>query len=214
MADPVPRAFKPTKNKDLVDYIILNEAKHDTTGYETMPEIAAKFHVTPELCYRYRQYLRHKGMLPPPKSTPGKRQFLNTANMAPEAVQVLVEAEVIPGEVERLKHMARLLRIGSPQIKISAFKALEEASRGRGERVGPPAPLTDDERTARMMRLMLAIGQDTTDRAYDAAFPSEVPQPEPEAPLPTEPPPVREPDGPSPLPLPDMPPADAPGSGS
>lgn len=207
--------IRPTKRQALVDAIIANEAKHGTASYLTVPELANAQSCTPELVYRYRAYLKAKGLIKIKDVTESMRHVMRnkqgraTRPMTPSEALAAIADEPIPNELQRLRQMAYLLRVGSPQVKIAAFKALEEASRGRGERVGPPAPLTEEEAVARLCRLMLAVGESISTRAYDAAF-KEPQARELKETLQSDDGRVRGIDLESTLPLPDLPPTEPP----
>jgi hypothetical protein len=87
-----------------------------------------------------------------------------------------LEHEGIISPIDRLKMLSRMIRVGSPMIKIAAIKAIEDLSKTSEGRVGPPAPLTEEERVTRLARMNLGLGQATVDAAYDIAFPSSEPQ--------------------------------------
>lgn len=78
-------------------------------------------------------------------------------------------------ELEWLQKLSYLMRFGSEQIQLNAAKALQDIARSTQSSIGPPPPLTEDQRVARLARLLMAIGQPTTISACIVAFPQEAP---------------------------------------
>jgi len=84
----------------------------------------------------------------------------------PDALEILLRDEPILKPIDRLKVLSRLVRLGTPQVKISALKTLEEFSRVSEARVGPPPPSTEDDMVALLGTLLLAIPLSISRRAW------------------------------------------------
>lgn len=206
------------KNGPLEDAIIANEQLRGTASYKTVGMIAHQYGCTHATVYTYRYRLVKQGRLPKPpphaRSTES-RLALNEVDLTPKGFVKDLDAEPLIPAIERMKVLSRIIRTASPAMKIAAVKALEDMTRAKEGRVGPPAPLTEEDRVARLSRLMMACGQTTVDAAYAVAFKDESSQPEvprPEVPLQPDTGAVPPAPPPSSLPLSDLSP-DAPPPG-
>lgn len=194
-----PNARGEIKKTPIVMAIISNEAFKGTPQYRSIRELAEEFNVLPKSIYTYRTRLglrkviqvasngqRHtewspippdlQKMLPPKRNTEGLMQTYTRAAATTEDLVRSLDHEGIISPIDRLKMLSRMIRVGSPMIKIAAIKAIEDLSKTTEGRVGPPAPLTEEERVVRLSRLMLAVGEQTTRSALNVSFPSQEPQ--------------------------------------
>lgn len=177
------------KRTPIVDAILSNEIFKGTPNYRSPREIAEQFGVLPATVYHHRTKLgfrklidlanngqRHqeKQVIPGGirDSQGGLIQSLTRAAVSTDDLVRSLEAEGVISPLDRLKMLSRLIRVGSPMIKIAAIKAIEDLSKTSEGRVGPPAPLTEEDRVARFVRLFLSAGEFTVKAAYNAAFPS------------------------------------------
>ena len=198
----------PYKHGPLVEAMIANEAYRGTHKFASVAELADRFNVTHATVYTYRKRLAMKDLIQLQVRRPddGSADFGPTIaelKRDPEALIRAISDEPILGPIDRLKILSRLVRTASPIIKISAIKAIEDLSRSTEGRVGPPPPLTEEDRVARLARLMLAIGETTVRAALAITFPT--PQTETNETVQPESPPIQPSPLPSPAPLPDLP---------
>lgn len=184
------------RHKGLRDFIVANETRKGQAGYLPPKDIALKFGCSIQYVYRVRYLLGMKNAPSQPK-TP----TISLDHEVDEsgALQQLIDEPLI-GPLDRLKVLSRLIRVGAPAVKIQAIKAYEELTRSSDSLIGPGAPLTDEDRVARLARLLMAVGSTTASKAWEVAFgvkspsyatktplqpvshpPSEAPKPQPES---------------------------------
>jgi hypothetical protein len=151
--------------------LIDNDKLKGLPTYKTAKELAALYGVPPAYAYQIRHRLVKQGVITRDKFI-SPREATKISHTTEELLKVL-EEEPLLSALDRLKILSRLVRTGAPAIKIQAIKAMEELSRSTEKRVGPPQPLTEEDRIARLGRLMLGCGEETCERAWDVAFPSQ-----------------------------------------
>jgi len=188
------------KRTPIVDAILSNETFKGTAQYKSVRELAEEFGVLPTTVYTHRTRLGLRKMIevanngqkytnrvpvPPELKAPydksaalsernrqGLMQSYTRAAVTTDDLVRSLDGEGVLTPLDRLKMLSRLIRVGSPMIKIAAIKAIEDLSKTSEARVGPPAPLNAEERQTRLMRLFLAMGKEEVKAAYDATFPS------------------------------------------
>ena len=62
------------------------------------------------------------------------------------------------------------MRPGGGLAQASAISKLDEIDKGASSQIGPPPPLTEDQRIERLSRLMRAVGQQTAKKSMEVAF--------------------------------------------
>lgn len=208
------------KHQALWDAIIANEAYKDTPRYRSIRELAEEFKVVPATIYTIRTRLGYhkiievadngqRGTTKTTHRTPHRSNFESHSHATAEDLVRSLDAEGIIAPIDRLKMLSRLIRTGSPMIKIAAIKALEDLSKVTDGRVGPPSPLEEEDRVARLGRLIMAVGEKTLISSIAIAFPhlkitSQLPERGPEEALPPNPNGLRGDASPSPLPMSDL----------
>lgn len=170
-----PHAHANTRHEGLREFMIKNEMVKGLPAYKSVAQIAEMFGVSQQYLYRVRQILTKKGLLKHHTSAIGEILTSDPgvgrlAKLDPEGLLKLVENEVILSPLDRLKILSRLVRTGAPALKIQAIKTLEELGRTAEQRVGPPVPMTLEDRIARLGRLLLAIGEETSSKAFEVTF--------------------------------------------
>lgn len=178
-----PKEHGNTKYSGLHEAIIKNESVKGLAGYKPIEELAQEYGTTVRYLYRVRKILRDKGLLKRGfQSFSGKAEHHGyLGKLDPEELIKVIENEPILGPLDRIKILSRLVRTGTPALKIQAIKTLEDLSRVSEQRVGPPSPMTRDDRVARLSRLMLAVGEETVAMAHEVTFGYK-----PQKPLPSE----------------------------
>jgi hypothetical protein len=178
------RMARPVKYPGLKETIRANERRKGEDGYLQMSEIAAQFGCGLSYVWRLRNML---GVGDPVRQQSGAAATdLTETSIRPlhpgtstkrlddkipsEAVLEFLKHVPDMGPTERVKVLSHLIRTGAPAIKIQAIKTLEDLSKATEQRVGPPKPLTEDERVARLSRLLLAVGEQTATKAWEATF--------------------------------------------
>jgi hypothetical protein len=154
------------KHVGLRTEILLNEQRVGQPDYKTVVQIADQFGTTPAYVYRVRYLL---GL----KDTPFKQQTshlkLESAIDEEGSLKDLLNEPLI-SSLDRLKILSRLMRTGAPSVKIQAIKAYEELTRTSEGRIGPGAPLTDEDKIARLARLLMALPATLTTQAWEIAY--------------------------------------------
>lgn len=94
----------------------------------------------------------------------GPVEALIIPNKTIDTRRIDADPTTLEGRLELLKDLA----YNAPDaVKHAAIKTLEEITNRLGEGVGPPAPMTDEERIERLVRLMNAVGPEITRQAYE-----------------------------------------------
>jgi hypothetical protein len=206
---PKPGPKGPHKHGPLVEAILANEAYKGTPEYRSPTELSERFQVHINTIYTYRRRLALKGKLKLADKSQSLKSFTDPESQHeekvkrktyrdiindPDALVRSVSDEPLLGPLDRLRVLARLVRTGSPLIKISAIKAIEDLSKNTEGRIGPPPPLSEEDYVARMAKLMLGVGETLTQKALLVAFPTS--EPETKAPLQSDTPIISETLGP------------------
>ena len=158
-------------------------------------DLAREFQIPAASVHRVTTKLRAEGLLPPSvvKRNAGTPYSSASGNdlVVPEPVLAtpsqgfweqkdvlaIANSEVMP-ELERMQKLSYLARHAPDAVSISAIKALEDLGRAKGQSVGPGKPLTEDERDARLSRLLLALGREASERVFRLTFRA-IDEPEP-----------------------------------
>lgn len=161
----------------LREAVIDNERLVGTPQYKTVAELAAEFETIPATVYTIRHRLKIPSNEPGGSNTPTVALRLINESSHEGLIRIL-ETEPLLTSLDRLKILSRLIRTGPPAVKIQAIKTFEDITKTTTDRVGPPAPLNEDEAIARLARLLIAIGKPITDKACLVAFgdPGEAPE--------------------------------------
>jgi hypothetical protein len=146
--------------------ILQNEQAVGTPSYKTVVQIAEHFGTTPAYVYRVRYLL---GMKDTPMKLQSSHVKLETATDEEGSLKDLLNEPLI-SPLDRLKILSRLMRVGAPSVKIQAIKAYEELTRTSEGRIGPGPPLTDEDRIARLARLLMALPATLTSQSWEIAY--------------------------------------------
>jgi len=146
--------------------ILLNENRVGTVDWKTVAQIAEQFGCSTAYVYRVRYLL---GMKDAPIRAASEQVRLDKAQTEEGQLKDLLSEPLI-SPLDRLKVLSRLIRTGSPPVKITAIKAYEELTRTSEGRIGPGPPLTRDDKVARITKLLLALPVDITAEAWEIAY--------------------------------------------
>lgn len=183
-----------TKYRALASAILDNERLIGTTSYQVPEDLAKMWNVPRRVIYYLRNKLgirskrregsghfghegrKGRGSVPTAYRNFPAADRITTPHIfttSAEDLLKILEHEPLLTQLDRLRILSRLIRTGAPAVKIQGIKAYEELTRSTTERVGPPEPLNDEERVARLARLMMAVGPDITAQAQEVAFAQE-----------------------------------------
>lgn len=169
---------RPVKHTGLKEAIVKNEHLKGLPTYKTPHEIAREFNVSPEYVYQ----IRHRALnvtqynISPRQATRLLGQGHTDAvrlisdKTPPDKLLEILDAIPEVGPRERIKVLSHLVRTAAPLVKIQAIKVLEELTRSSEQRVGPPAPLSAEDKIARLARLLMAVGDEIAAQAWETAY--------------------------------------------
>lgn len=167
---------RPPKWSEFKQILLNNERARGTPGFKTCKELALDFGISLPYAYSMRSKLIKKGLLP--KISEHTPPSLRLPNTSLEDLKRALESEIVMSREDWLKILSHIARTGAPVTKIQAIKALEDLTRSSQHRIGPPPPLSPDDKISRLARLIAACGKEIHDAAYKKAF--EDPQTPPE----------------------------------
>jgi hypothetical protein len=170
-----PDKYKPPRKLGLTKAILENALAPIP---RPITQLAVELNCSADTLYALCSKLRRQGRLSLTKrQTVGAVEGLKLPDSLPgsqvaqdNALNLALDKEVPMDRLTRIKSLTRIAKIGQDANKIQAIKALEELERGSGTQVGPPPPVSEEEKTQRLARLMVVVGQPITDAAHKLAF--------------------------------------------
>jgi hypothetical protein len=154
-------------------------------------DLAYAIDVDPRNIYSTVARLRKEGRIPASDRQPGGSTKITLESLGPPPPDFLSKPPsswdsndlaaidslpVLTADQRRKLLSAIGMRPSQGTSQVSALGKLDDMDQDVGRRVGPPAPLTEDEQVARLSRLMRAVGPRVSERAKEAAFESSNPQ--------------------------------------
>jgi hypothetical protein len=166
---------KPYKSRTKVNSAIVANLSIPKALRPKWPEVAETLGVDVSLIYDQINRLRKRGVLPPmgeefiaaaPPFKPASPKEAKDYDRLLEAT----EAQTDMPEAKRRERLTDIINFGSDQNKNRAIEILNSMDRAKDRGIGPPIPMTPEQRVARLSDLMRACGPETSKKAMEVAF--------------------------------------------
>lgn len=154
-------SYKPTIREALLHNATLPEWQRLTA-----PQLAQRLGVVVQSVYVAASNMRGQGVLAlksarPPRDVPGSAAVVDSfklaQDMADQEPPPLDDVNVMTKD-ERARKLSHIGRTAPAAVAVNAVTRLDEMERTSGITVGPPDPMTDQDRAERLARILMVCG--------------------------------------------------------